>query len=786
MMTVTGDSTDVTTYFVLRLAADGTEATGLTITNFDLQYVRSGAAPSTKQDATALAATDSAHSDNTAIEIDATDQPGLYRVDWPDAAFASGVKEVILSVKCATCFTEHLRVMIDAPVNVTKGAGTAWASGAITAAVIATGAIDADAIADNAIDAGAIATGAITAAKFAAGAIDAAAIANGAIDAATFAADVDAEILSYLVDDATRIDASALNTASTAVGSNGSGLTEAGGTGDHLTAVPWNAAWDAEVQSEVDDALVVQRLDELLNADSDIDGAAPPTVGSVFHELLSKTAGSFTFDQTTDSLEAIRDKEADIETDTQDIQSRLPTALGANGNIKADVRDYSGTAGTFSGGRPEVNTTRIDGAAWASHAAGAVPIDWGAIQNPTASVDLSGTIVGIVTLTNSVAGFLSDAITYDSFADHSGVFIRVNTAQACGATSITLDASANSTTDFYKGRRVVILNGPRAGDTQFITAYNGTTKVATVSPGWVTTPAGTPDFGILQDARADLGFIKGTASAGVAGYVAPDWSAINAPTTTVNLSGTTVKTATDVETDTADIQSRLPAALVSGRIDASVGAMAANTLTASALAADAVAEIQSGLSTLTQAQVQTECEEALQTYHLDHLIAVADPGSVVADSSFLAKLVSKSATPAFSSFNNTTDSLEALRDRGDAAWTTATGFSTLDAAGVRTAVGLASANLDTQLSAIDDYLDTEIAAIKAVTDLFTAAQSEPSSVPAANATPMQKIAWLAALARNKITQTSTTQLLKADDGSTTVGTSTLSDDGTTFTRGEWS
>jgi len=47
----------------------------------------------------------------------------------------------------------------------------------------------------------------------------------------------------------------------------------------------------------------------------------------------------------------------------------------------------------------------------------------------------------------------------------------------------------------------------------------------------------------------------------------------------------------------ADIQSRLPAALVSGRMDASVGAMAANTLTASALATDAVAEVQSGLAT---------------------------------------------------------------------------------------------------------------------------------------------------------------------------------------------
>jgi hypothetical protein len=55
-------------------------------------------------------------------------------------------------------------------------------------------------------------TGQIDSGSFAAGAITAAAIADAAIDAATFAADVDAEILSYLVDDATRLDASALNT----------------------------------------------------------------------------------------------------------------------------------------------------------------------------------------------------------------------------------------------------------------------------------------------------------------------------------------------------------------------------------------------------------------------------------------------------------------------------------------------------------------------------------------------------------------------------------------------
>ena len=112
-MKVTPGSTDISTFVVLRKTADGTEMTGATITDIDLQYCRLGAAPAAKVDATALAATDSAHADNKAIEIDATDQPGLYRIDWPDAAFASGVREVILSVKLSTCFTEHIRVELE-------------------------------------------------------------------------------------------------------------------------------------------------------------------------------------------------------------------------------------------------------------------------------------------------------------------------------------------------------------------------------------------------------------------------------------------------------------------------------------------------------------------------------------------------------------------------------------------------------------------------------------------------------------------------------------------------
>lgn len=47
---------------------------------------------------------------------------------------------------------------------------------------------------------------------------------------------------------------------------------------------------------------------------------------------------------------------------------------------------------------------------------------------------------------------------------------------------------------------------------------------------------------------------------------------------------------TALQADTDDIQARLPAALVSGRMDSSVGAMAAAVLTAAAIAADAITD----------------------------------------------------------------------------------------------------------------------------------------------------------------------------------------------------
>jgi hypothetical protein len=91
-------STDVTRYIVLGDSTTGAPETGYTITNLDLQYTRNRATPAAKVDAVALAATDTAHTDNRAIEVDATSSPGVYRVDWPDAAFATGSDKVTLVV----------------------------------------------------------------------------------------------------------------------------------------------------------------------------------------------------------------------------------------------------------------------------------------------------------------------------------------------------------------------------------------------------------------------------------------------------------------------------------------------------------------------------------------------------------------------------------------------------------------------------------------------------------------------------------------------------------------
>jgi len=62
-------------------------------------------------------------------------------------------------------------------------------------------------------------------------------------------------------------------------------------------------------------------------------------------------------------------------------------------------------------------------------------------------------------------------------------------AAAGGASSITFDSTGSTTNDVYNGNYIHISSGTGAGQTRLVTAYVGSTKVATVAPAWTTQPS---------------------------------------------------------------------------------------------------------------------------------------------------------------------------------------------------------------------------------------------------------------------------------------------------------
>lgn len=70
-------------------------------------------------------------------------------------------------------------------------------------------------------------------------------------------------------------------------------------------------------------------------------------------------------------------------------------------------------------------------------------------------------------------------------------------------------------------------------------------------------------------------------------------------------------------------------------------------------------------------------------------------------------------------------------------------------------------------------------------DVWAYANVEPTSVPASTASVGAILGWLFALAKNKIIQTSTAQILYNDDDTNTIATSAQSADNNSFYRDKW-
>ncbi len=86
-----------------------------------------------------------------------------------------------------------------------------------------------------------------------------------------------------------------------------------------------------------------------------------------------------------------------------------------------------------------------------------------------------------------------------------------------------------------------------------------------------------------------------------------------------------------------------------------------------------------------------------------------------------------------------------------------------------------------------DNLDATITSRSTVTvdQVWAKALTELAVVPGITTDALSALNWIFTLARNRGTQTSTTQIVLKDDSVTTLGTATTSDDGTTFIRGKF-
>lgn len=259
---------------------------------------------------------------------------------------------------------------------------------------------------------------------------------------------------------------------------------------------------------------------------------------------------------------AVKTQTTAIETDTQDIQSRLPAALTGAGNIKADALSVGGSA-VAAGSIPNAAAGTSAGLALNSDV---TSVGSAVASNGTAVANLAADVADLTALVSLYAGTVANA---DASAIDLGA-LGLGDDELNGLLIRVYDDSA----DEYHVR--------------WVTDFDGTTSVATLSSALpFTTESGVDTFDVYPVRRdVDAAALSGTVAADVADAV---WDEAQGGHTTAGTFGRYLDAqVANVEADTQNIQTRIPAALVSGRIDASVGAMAANTLTASAIAADAI------------------------------------------------------------------------------------------------------------------------------------------------------------------------------------------------------
>ena len=187
---------------------------------------------------------------------------------------------------------------------------------------------------------------------------------------------------------------------------------------------------------------------------------------------------------------------------------------GDAANITAEIsKDGAASAATDDANPTELDATDHPGVYLFDMTQAETNADLVIITPASSTADVIFRPVIIYTRT-PVAG-IADAVWDEdiSLAQHAtansaGLYMKqlwysiVTRVAQCGdagtATTIDLDSGASAVDDYYKGQLIAIILGTGIGQARAITAYNGTTKIATVGPAWATAPDGDSYFAVLN------------------------------------------------------------------------------------------------------------------------------------------------------------------------------------------------------------------------------------------------------------------------------------------------
>lgn len=441
-------STDVSIPVMLRKTTDNTEQTGKIHSDVTASYWRQGGVRTAITTAT-LGSVNAAHSDGGFIEVDATNMRGEYRLDVPDAAFASGADWVVITAQVAGCYSFVQQYTISKKVedqvwNAARsshttagqfGEGVASVTGAVGSVTGNVGGNVAGSVAS-------VAAGGISAASFAAGAINASAIATDAIGALELAADAAAEIAAaiWTIPDAATIAA---------------------------------AVWDALRASHTTSGSFGQYVNaDLVRVNGDATAAS--NLAALVAAMVLRTNTAAGGSSSTVTLDASAPAVGQYYRDNFVV---IIAGTGA-GQVRC-ITDYS--AARVATVFPAWNTAPTAGSTFVI------------IGHPRSAISVSQT-PDVVTA-GTIGKALDNLLTLVPIT-----FLRSNACQSATATTLRLDASAASNTNAYKGALLLITNGSGSNQVRRITAYNGTTKDATIDSAWDTTPSGGDSFVILATA----------------------------------------------------------------------------------------------------------------------------------------------------------------------------------------------------------------------------------------------------------------------------------------------